>query len=55
MHRYPNPDVALILEFIGETCREVADSEFRNVLRLMEDDRSGRFVPARSPDPQRRR
>lgn len=43
-------DVALILEVTGEVCREVADYEFQNVMRLIADFHRGRFAPAFPPE-----
>jgi hypothetical protein len=45
-----SPDeVELILELTGDLCPDVADYEFRSVLRLMADYRRGRFAPAFPP------
>jgi hypothetical protein len=40
------PDVAALLEITGQVCPEVADYEFKNVGRLADDFRRGRFAPA---------
>lgn len=42
-----SPDeVDSMLELTGQVCAQVADYEFRNVTRLCQDFRSGRFAPA---------
>ena len=43
---FSSADVDLILEITGQVCPEVADYEFKNVGRLADDFRRGRFAPA---------
>lgn len=46
-----SPDeVELILEVTGEICPDVADYEFKSVLRWMSDFHRGRFAPAFPPE-----